>query len=131
MSEQQTCGKGLAARSTLPAGLADLSSALAGILAFHQRSLELTDPSGAAELRTYVRLEEQWRAIAASLASTARAMADARDLPMARHDVTVLRSAENAAIFATFVDAEQSLITLLESSLEKDRAMLDEMRGSR
>jgi hypothetical protein len=126
MTEQQTCGKGLAARSSLPAALAEVTDAMASILAFHQRSLE----QGAAERQAYARLEEQYRAVASLLKTTAQTMAAARDLPMANHDITVLASPENAAVFARFVELERDLVSLLESSITKDRAILDQMRDS-
>jgi len=124
MSEQQTCGKGIAARSPLPARLADVTEAMASVLAFHQKSLPLADDSAAAELRMYSRLEEQYRSVAAFLRSIAQTMAEARDLPMAPHDVKILGSTENRDAFAKFVEAERLLAEYLDRAISEDRAML-------
>ncbi|HEX9607112.1 MAG TPA: hypothetical protein VF962_07780 [Gemmatimonadaceae bacterium] len=130
MSEQQTCGKGLAERAALPAKLAELTAAMAAVLAFHQRSLELTDDHGRKELHAYVRLEEEYRLISSLLQSTAARMAGYRDLPMARHDIRILASAENAETFAAFVRVEREALDLLSKSIEGDERMLSQMRGA-
>ena len=54
-------------------------------------------------------------------------MAGYRDLPVARHDPTVMRSAELAESFEKFVKVEHELLTLLRGRVEQDRAMLLEM----
>lgn len=129
MSEQQTCGKGLAARSALPSKLADLMNAMADILGFHQRSIDSADAAGRSEVATYVRLEGHLRTIASLLRSTGNEMAGARDLSMARHDVALLGSPDNAAIFEHFIGVERELLTLLQTSIEQDRVTLGRMRG--
>ncbi len=129
MSEEQTCGKGLAARSALPLKIADLMNGMAEILGFHQKPIDSSDANGRAELATYVRLEGHFRTIAKLLRSTGDEMAAARDLPMARHDVTLLGSPENRAIFERFIRMEGELVTLLQSSIEQDNAILHRMRA--
>jgi hypothetical protein len=131
MSEKMTCGKGLAARASLPAKLAELTAAMAEILAYHQRSLDPQDGSAAdQELQTYAHLEQQFRAAASLLTLTAGAMAGSRDLPMPAHGVRVLASAENASIFERFVKIEEELVSLLGRAIETDRAMSKTMRES-
>ena len=127
MSEAQTCGNGLAARATMPETLARLTLAMAEILAFHRTSLDVTDPNGARELIVYVRVEQQYLTVSSLLASTADEMLRARNLPMAHHDVRVLASAENAAIFRNFVGAEREVMALIQGSIEPDEAMLRQM----
>lgn len=127
MTEQHTCGKGIAARSPLPARMADVANAMAEIFAFHQKSLPLNDDAAAAELRTYARIEEQLRSIAAFLQSLAQTMADAYAMPMAPHDFSVLATAENAGTFGRFIASEQQLFEYLREAVEKDRAMLAQM----
>jgi hypothetical protein len=85
MSDEQTCGKGLAERSVLPRKLAELTTAMAEVLAYHQRSLDCEDDRARHELHAYVRLEEESRVISSLLRSTAERMAGYRDLPMGRH----------------------------------------------
>lgn len=48
-SDQQTCEKGLAENSVLPAKVGELMSAMAGNLEAHGKGLDLTDPSSQAE----------------------------------------------------------------------------------
>src|SRR5437899_3345466 len=128
MNEEQTCGKGLAERSVLPAKLAELTGAMAEILAFHQRSLDLTDANARKEFQAYVRLEGEYRIVCSFLKSTAAAMSGYRDLPMGRHDVQMLGSAENAEIFAKFLRVEREASNLLQEAIEQDQRMLGNMR---
>lgn len=123
-----TCGKGLAARASLPAKLAELTAAMAEVLAYHQGSLDLKDGNAGRELRTYTRLEEQYRTVASLLSTVSGAMAESRDLPMAAHDVRVLATDENASIFERFVKQEEELADLLGQAIETDRGMLKMMR---
>jgi hypothetical protein len=128
MSEEQTCGKGLAEHSALPAKLAALTASMAALLAAHQHSIDVADENGRQEVKAYVRLEEEHRMIASLLEQTAKRMAGYRDLPMARHDLRVLASAENAEAFAKLVKVEQELADLLRGTIERHRQMLAQMR---
>ena len=129
MSDQQTCGKGLAERSALPAKLSELTTALADVLAFHQTSLKLDDYMGRNEFRAYLRLEEKYRVISSILKMTAHDMASYRNLAMAEHDEQTLMSEQNRDRFATFVRVEGELVELLTRKLEEDEAMLRQMTG--
>ena len=51
MDEQQTCGKGLAEHSVLPAKLGELTAAIAAILEHHQTALDLTDENARKEYK--------------------------------------------------------------------------------
>jgi hypothetical protein len=128
MSEEQTCGKGLAEHSALPAKLAALTASMAALLAAHQHSIDVADENGRQELKAYVRLEEEHRMIASLLEQTAKRMAGYRELPMARHDLRVLASAENAEAFAKLVKVEQELADLLRGTVERHRQMLGQTR---
>jgi hypothetical protein len=130
MNEERTCGKGLAERAPLPEKLAALTAAMAEVLAFHQRSLELADDNSRKELQAYVRLEVEHRIISSLLKGTAGAMAGYRDLSMARHDMRILASAENAETFARFVSVERELSDLLQRTLGQDEKMLEQMRAA-
>lgn len=128
MSEEQTCGKGLAEHSALPAKLAALTASMAALLAAHQHSIDVADENGRQELKAYVRLEEEHRMIASLLEQTAERMARYRALPMARHDLRVLASAENAEAFAKLVRVEHELADLLRATIERHQQMLAQMR---
>jgi hypothetical protein len=91
MKPPTTCGQGLAEHSKLPAKLAELLAALAENLELHQRALDLTDPNSRAEHIAYQKLEHAFRKIATELGAAAKAMAGYRDLPMGKHDMTVIR----------------------------------------
>lgn len=124
----QTCGKGLADRSVLPAHLATLVAALAAILEEHQKSLVSNDANTAAERAAYWDLTKRYRNISQDLTAAARQMESYRGLAMAPHDVQVLRSTANASAFERFVEAERDLIDLLRTILTRDESMLKSMR---
>jgi hypothetical protein len=67
MTDEWTCGKGLAAHSTLPTSMGGMLSALAEMLDSHTRALDLTDEAGRAEYAAYSSLVAQQRMIAAAL----------------------------------------------------------------
>jgi hypothetical protein len=129
MDEQQTCGKGLAEHSALPATLGRLIAAMAEILELHQRALDLTDENGRAEYHAYVQLALECRIAASQLETTAEHMAGYRDLPMARHDERQMAAPENLQAFATFVRCAQELQDLLKRLAEQHQQILAAMRG--
>lgn len=90
MSEQPSCGEGLAAHSALPAKLADLTAAVADILDAHTAALDLDDENAKRELDAYLKLVAEQRRTAADLRSTAAQMSGYRDLPKGRHDPRVM-----------------------------------------
>ena len=126
--EVQTCGKGLADRSVLPAQLANLTAALAGILEEHQKSLTSNDMNTAVERAAYWDLTKRYRGISQDLSAAARQMAGYRGLVMAPHDIGALRSTTNVCAFDRFIEAERDLIDLLQTCLSRDEAMLETMR---
>ena len=129
MDEQQTCGRGLAEHSALPARLAEVVEAMAGNLQVHMQALELDDEPAREEHAVYLRLAEEQRQAAARLRAIAGEMAAARDLPMGRHDTQTLTSPEVGDAFQRFVTAKQELLVLLQRMVEQDRQMLAEMGG--
>ena len=124
----QTCGRGLADRSALPAHLATLAGALAGILEEHQKSLTSDDVNTAAERNAYWDLTKRYRGISQDLSAAARQMESYRGLVMAPHDKSALTSITNISAFDRFVEAERDLIDLLETCLARDETMLKTMR---
>lgn len=124
MTDQPTCGQGLAEHSSLPSRIADVIAALAGVLEFHQTALDISDAHTQPEREAYGTLASDFHGIATMLARTAAQMAGERYLPMGRHDESILGGAESMEKFATFVRAERQLLDLLQTSLERDEAML-------
>jgi hypothetical protein len=129
MDEQQTCGRGVAEHSVLPARLAEVVEAMADNLRVHMAALELDDEPAREEHAVYLRLAEEQRQAAGRLRSIAGEMAAARDLPMGRHDEQTLTSPEVADAFRHFVKAKQELAATLEGMAEEDRRMLAAMDG--
>ena len=129
MDDQQTCGRGLAEHSALPARLAEVTEAMASNLQVHMQALELDDEPAREEHAVYLRLAEEQRQAAARLRAVANEMAAARDLPMGRHDAQTMSSPEVGDAFQRFVKAKQELLALLQGMVEQDRRMLAEMSG--
>ena len=127
MTDVQTCGRGLAENSALPAKLGALVAATANTLELHMSALDLSDANSQRELTAYRHLTQQHRAIAAQLEATAAQMAGYRNLPMGRHDMSVMTDPKMREAFSRFVDEESDLCTLLQKRLESDRAMLEAM----
>jgi hypothetical protein len=130
MNDEPTCAKGLAEHSALPAKLGELVGALAENLELHQKTLDLTDANAVKEHDAYVKLAREHRSIATQLQTTAAHMAGYRDLPMGRHDERAMADPKLLDAFTRFVRTEEELLALLQKSVERDQAMLGEMRGS-
>ena len=131
MDEPQTCGRGLAEHSVLPARLAEVIEAMAENLRVHLGALELDDEPAREEHAVYLRLVEEHRQAAGRLRAIAGEMAAARDLPMGRHDLQALSSPEVAGAFRQFVAAKQELAATLQRMAEDDQRMLAAMEGPR
>jgi len=126
-SDQQTCGKGLAENSVLPAKLGELISAMAGNLDTHMKALDLTDPNSQAEYDAYEKLLSDLRQIAAQLSVTASEMAGYRDLPMGRHDQKAMTHPRVGDAFQKFVKHKRELLELLVQTEERDHKLLEAM----
>jgi hypothetical protein len=127
--EQQTCGKGLAERSSLPARLGQLTSALVEVLEAHQAALDVTDDDARRELDAYVKLAQEFRSISSRLHYVAQHMVGYRDLPMGKHDPSVMTGLKAVDAFAKFLRMEQELTGQLRHAVAQDQAMLAAMRG--
>ena len=123
--DRTTCGEGLAANAVLPAKLAELMAARAEVLKRHTRALDLTDAAAQRELDAYTSLERAHRDVASELADLAEEMASYRELPMGRHDMTVMSDPNGQMeAFRRFVAVEQELLTLLQATLEAEEKLL-------
>ncbi len=101
--DQQTCGKGLAENSILPAKLGELIAAMAGNLEAHMQALDLTDQNSRREYDAYEKLVKEQKQIANQLKSVANQMAGYRDLPMGRHDEKAMTHPRVREAFEKFV----------------------------
>ena len=126
-SEQQTCGKGLAENSVLPAKLGELISAMAENLEAHRKALDLTDQNSRAEDEAYEKLLKDLRQIAAQLSVTASEMAGYRDLPMGKHDEAAMTHPRVGDAFQKFVQHKRELLELLEQTEKRDHKLLEMM----
>jgi hypothetical protein len=130
METPQTCGQGLAENSVLPAKLGELIDSMAEILEIHMEALDLQDNDSRREHEAYRELVSDHRRNAAKLGETARRMASYRDMPMGRHDMSVMSSPRAVEAFEKFVKLEEELLSMLQKRLEADRKMVAEMRGT-
>ena len=131
MSDEATCGQGLAEHATLPAALAALTAGMAEVLDGHRKALDLRDENARVEDAAYATLTGDFRDVSAALKAIADRMSGYRDLPMARHDQAVMMSADAVQRFESFVAAERELLHLLEGAVRRDDAMLASMRHAR
>jgi hypothetical protein len=131
ISEQPTCGKGLAENSVLPRSLGHVISGMAENLAEHMKALDLQDSRSKVEYDVYERLVGQLRQAAAELHVTASEMAGYRDLPMGRHDDVAMTQPAIREAFENFVRHKQELSILLEQAAERDEQLLAMMRTRR
>jgi hypothetical protein len=123
--DRPTCGEGLAANSILPAKLAELMSARAEVLKVHTRALDLTDAAAQKDLDAYTTLERTHRDVASELADLGEEMAGYRNLPMGRHDTTVMADPKGQTeAFRRFVAVERDLLALLQTKLEGEEELL-------
>lgn len=127
-SEEQTCGKGLAENSVLPARVGNLLAAMAENLEVHMKALDLTDPNSRQEYEAYEGLVKDIQHTAAELEETAHRMAGYRDLPMGRHDEQAMTQPRVRETFERFVQRKQELLSLLEQTAERDNTLLEVMR---
>jgi hypothetical protein len=130
-SNQQTCGKGLAENSILPAKLGELISAMAANLAAHRKALDLTDENSRAEDAAYEKLLKDLRQVAAQLSVTANQMSEYRDLAMGRHDEQAMTHPRVEESIERFVQRKRELLTLLEQTGERDNQLLEMMRSNK
>jgi hypothetical protein len=128
VADEQTCGKGMAQNSVVPAALAEVTGRLAGNLEVHMRALDRDDPAAAQEHAVYERVARSLRGAAADLRVASEEMAAARDLPMGRHDMDAMTSPDVLEAFERSAAAEDALHALLGERRAWREAMLAAMR---
>ena len=131
MTDEPTCGKGLAEHSALPRLMGELTAATATVLEQHTRALDLADSIARQERDAYAALVSEFRDVSRRLTAVAKRMAGYRDLPMGRHDMRTMMDRDNVAAFQRYVRVEEELLGLLRSRLDVDRGMLAAMDSRR
>ena len=126
MKEQQTCGKGLAEHSILPAKLSELIASTARNLELHMETLDLTDPNSRREYEAYQKLVKEHQEISTRLRRTAREMEGYRDLPMGKHDQKKLSNPLVIDAYKRYTNLEQEVLTVLNKQLRQDQEMIAE-----
>ncbi|HVR30618.1 MAG TPA: VOC family protein [Thermoanaerobaculia bacterium] len=74
MTDEPTCGQGLARHAAIPAKLGELLAALAANLDLHRATLDLDDEGARTEDAAYRALVDRFRSLAGELAAAAREM---------------------------------------------------------
>ena len=131
MTDEPTCGKGLAEHSALPRLMGELTAATAAVLEQHTRALDLADSIARQERDAYAALVSEFRDVSRRLTAVAKRMAGYRDLPMGRHDMRTMMDRDNVAAFQRYVRVEEELLGLLRSRLDVDHGMLAAMESRR
>ena len=124
MDQQPTCGQGIAENAALPATLADVLAAAAENIEIHMTALDPTDKESRPEFDAYVALATEHREIESRLRALAVRMDGYRELPMANHDMAMMRSPKIAQAFERLVAHEEALSALLTSRAERFRQLL-------
>jgi hypothetical protein len=130
MSDEATCGKGLAANATLPAAAGELFRAMAHLLDVHQRALDLTDEKARPEHAAYATVAQELRNASSQLTAIAERMAGYHDLPMGRHDERQMAGRAAFDAFEQFVQSERTLVSLLSATTGEHESMLGQMRAA-
>jgi len=124
MQEQPTCGQGLAQNAVTPAHLAQVAATMAAVLEVHMSALNAADP----EFEAYRQITDHHRRAATELEEAARLMADARDLPMGSHDMSVMTGPAVLDTFSDLVSAKAHLTALLHAQETEDQQLLGAMK---
>jgi hypothetical protein len=106
VTDEPTCGKGLAEHSALPRLMGELTAATATVLEQHTRALDLDDSIARQERDAYAALVSEFRDVSRRLTAVAKRMAGYRDLPMGRHDMRTMMDRDNVAAFQRYVRVE-------------------------
>jgi hypothetical protein len=123
MTHQPTCGQGLAAHAALNAKLADVFAAVAENLELHLTSLDPTHTGSRPEFDAYIALSTEYRELESRARALALQMEGYRDLPMAKHDMTVLTSRDASQALERLIAEKQALAGLLRAWADRYQQM--------
>jgi hypothetical protein len=104
--------------------MGDVIAGLAANLEVHMTTLDQADENARKEYAAYLELAKAHRRVAEGLKAVADRMAGYRELPMGKHDMSVLTGPKVRAAFETLVEREQDLLDLLTDTVEKHQHML-------
>lgn len=124
MTDEPTCGQGLAQHAALPRLVGAVLDSVADNLVAHLPGLVSSDPDSRREKRVYEQLAERHREAAAMLDALGEEMAGHQDMPMGAHDLEALSSRPATEALARMVRAETELVALVEQQLAEHQAML-------
>lgn len=130
MSNDSTCGHGIAEHAALHARLGSLLQTVGLNLELHLGSLDPADEASRPEYAAYTALVRQHHDLASRLRSLAELMTSYRDLPMANHDPGVLGSPQVIAAFNALLQEQEQLCELLRGWIDRDRALLASVEHS-
>jgi hypothetical protein len=126
MSDESSCGAGLAHHAGVPLRIAAYLKQLGETLELHRAMLVLKDPASQREDDVYRALAASYREIAAGLEETATRMAAQRGLPMGEHDESKW-SDTHVQAFTRFVHEQSALAALLREAAAEGEQMLASM----
>lgn len=127
MTEESTCGQGLAQTAVVPQLIGDLMNAVADNLVAHLPMLVAGDEASQHERRVYEHLAGRHRDAAAMLQAIATEMATHQDMPLGQHDFEAMSRGDVVDALESMVRAEAQLVERLERHLAEHRAMVDAM----
>jgi hypothetical protein len=128
MSEQTTCGQGLAQHAELPLLIGELMGPVADNLSAHVPGLVSSDENSEHEKHVYEHLAARLREAAAMLQAIGTEMAGQKDMPMGEHHVEALSSGEAIDALERMTGVEAQLIA--RASGTADRASGDSRHHS-
>ena len=129
MSDEPTCGQGLAEHSELPLLMGDLVQSVADNLRAHLPGLVASDVNSQHEKHVYEHLAARFREAGALLHAIGTEMAGHQDLPMGEHDLQALSSGEAIEALERMTRVEARLVARLQDQLTEHQAMLDTIRS--
>lgn len=127
MTEESTCGQGLAQTAAVPQLIGDLMNAIADNLVAHLPMLVAEDEATQQERRVYEHLARRHRDAAAMLQAIATEMAKQQDMRPGQHDLEAMSWVDVVDALESMVGAEAQLVERLEQHLAEHRAMVDAM----
>ena len=125
MSEEPTCGEGLAQHAELPLLVGELMGSVAANLSAHVLGLVSGDENTRHEKHVYEHLARRLREAEALLHAIGTEMAAQRDMPMGDHDFQALSSGEPIDALERMTRVEAELVARLHEALTEHQAMLD------
>lgn len=131
MSEQTTCGQGLAQHAELPLLMGELMGSVAENLSAHLPGLVSSDENSEHEKHVYEHLAARLREAAAMLKAIGSEMAGYTDMAMGEHDLEALSSGEAIDALERVTGVEAQLVARVQEQLTEHQAILDAIRSAR